>query len=65
MKRQFIDWMPEQQQLDYEKWRRGKHAFNLGEITNYFMAGKIGSLIERYTTIARPPPLESVAYLSS
>ena len=50
-----IDWMPEQQQLDYEKWRReaSTRAFNL-EITSYF-GWKIGSLIERYTTESRGP----------
>ncbi|GAF62562.1 hypothetical protein JCM18903_2649 [Psychrobacter sp. JCM 18903] len=50
-----IDWMPEQQQLDYEKWRReaSTRAFNL-EITSYF-GWKIGSLIERYTAESRGP----------
>ncbi|SLJ84314.1 hypothetical protein [Psychrobacter sp. DAB_AL43B] len=50
-----IDWMPEQQQLDYEKWRREASlcAFNM-KITSYF-GWKIGSLTERYTTESRGP----------
>ena len=50
-----IDWMPEQQQLDYEKWRQeaSLRAFNM-EITSYF-GWLMGSLIEEYTTESRGP----------
>ena len=50
-----IDWMPEQQQLDYDKLERHARllAFNM-KITSYF-GWKIGSLIERYTTESRGP----------
>lgn len=50
-----IDWMPEQQQLNYEKWEReaSLRAFNMG-ITSYF-GWYIYSLIERYTTESRGP----------
>ena len=48
-----IDWMPEQQQLDYEKWRQeaSLRAFNM-KITSYF-GWLMGSLIEEYTTESR------------
>lgn len=50
-----IDWMPKQQQVDYDKWERraAMLAFNM-EITSYF-GWKIGSLTERYTTESRGP----------
>ncbi|NRD71413.1 hypothetical protein HQR03_12810 [Psychrobacter okhotskensis] len=49
------DWMPEQQQLDYEKWRQeaSLRAFNM-EITSYF-GWCIGDLMEDYSTESRGP----------
>ena len=50
-----IDWMPEQQQLDYDKWETeaSLRAFNL-KITSYF-GWRIGDLIENYSTESRGP----------
>ena len=50
-----IDWMSEQQQLDYDKWEReaSTRAFNM-KITSYF-GWLMGSLIEEYTTESRGP----------
>lgn len=48
-----IDWMPEQQQLDYEKWWReaSLRTFNMG-ITSYF-GWYLYSLIENYSIESR------------
>ena len=50
-----IDWMPEQQQLDYEKWRKeaSLRAFNMG-ITSYF-GWYLYSLIENYSIESKGP----------
>ena len=50
-----IDWMPKQQQLDYDQWQReaSLRAFNM-EITSYF-GWCIGDLMEDYSTESRGP----------
>ncbi|PYE38786.1 hypothetical protein [Psychrobacter fozii] len=50
-----IDWMPEQQQLDYDKWERqaSLRAFNM-KITSYFGWCLYG-LIENYSIESRGP----------